>query len=386
MVSKIQNLLRDFAFPYPEGEHEGNIEEALEQIRNTCFTVLEEIGYSSENIFQNVTLPVSALEEQHPHLDDEFWADYVIGESPASSPYLVASVILADNGNVNPRSNTVNLRNEILRKHRYYSKAINCVYFIAFSNEFLTITNPIGKHTIYSFEQIGSDDVENIKELLSPPRTFPDGSFRPTGFHPNQVKLREYENPPLPADLRSEPKIEKKLFELDLTDYDDALWRRMNANSSREKGDSLEALANLLLKSICCLTVKDTNVVTRSREIDLIAEYVGSDEQTLFDYYGRYILIECKNWDSPVPVKEIGEFESKLRSSDVDLGILFAWNGVTGAGNREYGEAVIESSPENGPTILVFDERDLYRIARGESFYELIDSKLYRQRFNVRNA
>jgi len=34
--------------------------------------------------------------------------------------------------------------------------------------------------------------------------------------------------------------------------------------------------------------------------------------------------------ESPVPAKELGHFKDKCNMTDVDLGVVFAWNGITG--------------------------------------------------------
>jgi len=40
-------------------------------------------------------------------------------------------------------------------------------------------------------------------------------------------------------------------------------------------------------------------------------------------------------------------------------------------------------SPNDAPEIVVINFRDFHRILEGNSFYQIIDEKLYRQRFNL---
>lgn len=131
------------------------------------------------------------------------------------------------------------------------------------------------------------------------------------------------------------------------------------------------------------MSVRDQNLQTKTGEIDIILEYNGFDGLNFFDYYSRFILVECKNTADPVPAKEVGYFRSKLRDSNVDLGLLISWNGVTGEKSERHGERAASQSSLDDPLLLILTSRDLYSILDGKSLYKLLDEKLYAQRFDL---
>lgn len=378
----VSSFLQDFAFPYPETENPNELDDALEEIEQACFDFLQILGYESNNIFQDVTLELSAPQVHQDSLPDEAEFNYTVGRSPASMPYVVADAYLGAETEVHSHYGGIRPSGLVAEYIKYF-RAVDSHFFLVFSNSFLVIAKPDGQLSVWVYDDLSESDAKDIQRILEPPDTFPQGPVPPAAFHPNQTKLYEYEIPPYPSTPRSERIIDEENFHLDLADYSKALRKADKANSANEKGTSLENIAKLLFESVTCVTVRDTNVVTRSGEIDLIIEYTGSEKLTLFDSYSRFLLIECKNWIDPVPAKEVGHFETKLAKSDVDLGLLFAWSGISGEDRVEHARRILDTTSGKRPKIIVFDERDLYRIVKGESFYEMIDSKLYRRRFDI---
>lgn len=378
----LQEYLSEFAFPYPEAQEPAAFEDAIERVESRCFDFLKELGYDTSNIYQNVSLPVPTSEIEDVDLPDNFEAQYVVGSSPASTPYIIADICLGTHAEITHYYNAIH-SSSFLTEYFPYFEVLDYHFFIILSNQYLVIAQPHGVFSAYLHSELTKSESEDILQLLDPPQTFPEGPVRPSAFHPDQTKLREYEIPPYPNAPPSEIHIEEEEFTLDLADYSNALMEVSKADSPIKKGKALENLAEILFEAISCLTVRETNVITRSGEIDLIVEFTGSENLTIFDYYGRFLLVECKNWIDPVPAKEVGYFETKLSKTGTNLGILFAWSGISGEEGDEYAQRLIDTVSNDFPTIIVFDERDLYRIAEGTSFYEMIDAKLYRRRFDL---
>ena len=84
-----------------------------------------------------------------------------------------------------------------------------------------------------------------------------------------------------------------------------------------------------------------------------------------------------------MPAKEIGYFKEKCRMTNVDLGIVFAWNGISGENEERHAERIATGNQEKHPKIIIINSRDLYRVLDGTSLYQIIDEKLYQQRFDV---
>ena len=109
-----------------------------------------------------------------------------------------------------------------------------------------------------------------------------------------------------------------------------------------------------------------------------------TDCHTLFNFYSRFILVECKQWIDPVAVKEIGHFKDKCNMTDVNLGIVFAWNGISGEGEERHAKRMANGGPNGtSPEIFVINSRDLHRVLGGTSFYQIIHEKPYQQRFDL---
>lgn len=157
------------------------------------------------------------------------------------------------------------------------------------------------------------------------------------------------------------------------------------ASTNQSKGRSLEKLAALLLNNIPSLICKYKNLNTRSSEIDLVVEYIGSKREIpLFEELGRYCLIECKNWSSPVGVAPVRDFLGKLRKSKTQLGIMFAKNGVTGEGTGLDALREIQSAYDrDGTFLLVFSLAEVKQLEDGTDLVVLLDQKSDSLRFDL---
>lgn len=157
------------------------------------------------------------------------------------------------------------------------------------------------------------------------------------------------------------------------------------ATTNQDKGRSLEELATLLFTNAPSLQCKYRNLITRSSEIDLVVEYRGSKfDIPLFEELGRYCLIECKNWSSPVGVAPVRDFLGKLRKAKTQLGILFAKNGITGEGTGLDALREIQSAYDrDGTFLLVFSLADVKQIESGTDFIALLDQKSDSLRFDL---
>lgn len=177
-----------------------------------------------------------------------------------------------------------------------------------------------------------------------------------------------------------EPKIDSERIAIS-----DLIDKVESARTNQDKGRSLEDLATLLFSKIPSLHCKYRNLNTRSSEIDLVVEYIGANFNIpLFEELGRYLLIECKNWSSPVGVAPVRDFLGKLRKSKTQLGILFAKNGITGEGTGLDALREIQSAYDrDGTFLLVFSLAEVKQIENGADFIALLDQKSDSLRFDL---
>ncbi len=157
-----------------------------------------------------------------------------------------------------------------------------------------------------------------------------------------------------------------------------------SAETNEDKKNSLELLARRVFESHSFLRCKYINLRTSSSEIDLVCEYLGHTKRTLFDEYGRYFLVECKNWSRPAGAKEVRDFLGKIEKSRVKLGILFSKNGITGEANGTDALREIHSCYDrSGICVVVLSLAELKEAGDQTNIIDLIDTKLDQLRFDM---
>lgn len=107
------------------------------------------------------------------------------------------------------------------------------------------------------------------------------------------------------------------------------------AGDNNDKKKSLEFLASYLMITLPGIRIK-TNVkafehgATFEHEIDLVATQYSAMPTYLLEAFGRHFLIECKNWDATVGVRDLNHFVAKMRFHRCKCGIIFSQNGLSG--------------------------------------------------------
>jgi hypothetical protein len=106
------------------------------------------------------------------------------------------------------------------------------------------------------------------------------------------------------------------------------LNRDRKSSTNKSRGDVLESLVDVLLKTEPELAVLEKNFSTPEEEIDLLLTN-GLSHPFWLAQSSPYILVECKNWRKPVGVKELRVFESKMedRRGALRIGIFISTSG-----------------------------------------------------------
>lgn len=173
-------------------------------------------------------------------------------------------------------------------------------------------------------------------------------------------------------------------YEMDLVRLENAINAVDQASTTQEKGDTFEELADLLFGAIPFLRVRGKKELTKTSEIDLVVEYTGYSERTIFNNWSDLILVECKNWSGSVGAPQIRDFRGKMNDLKVNLGVLFARNGVSGDETTDAQGLIRDTYMNKDVMILVGGDDELTKLLDGESFYELLDDLMYERRMNVR--
>jgi hypothetical protein len=108
-------------------------------------------------------------------------------------------------------------------------------------------------------------------------------------------------------------------------------WERRKCGGPWTRGKRFEALLAFLLSQVIDFRVIERNYRTETEELDAVLQ-IGS-------YAGRcwaesgvpFILVEAKNWDNPVPQKEVTAFAGKIltKRGRARIGLMFGAAGFT---------------------------------------------------------
>jgi hypothetical protein len=172
-------------------------------------------------------------------------------------------------------------------------------------------------------------------------------------------------------------------FKVDRQALRDAVDSARRAQTDEEKRSSLETLATLLFGGVPFLRCKYFNTRTSGGGIDIVVQYDGWDRNTVFDAFGRYILLDCKSWNMPVHAKDVRHLAEKMQKSRVKLGIILAPVGMSG--RRKGGQAVREirrAFDSHEMCMLVISAEHLLHVTNGANFYEMLEYLIERTRFD----
>lgn len=169
--------------------------------------------------------------------------------------------------------------------------------------------------------------------------------------------------------------------------YYSALFQKLNNNNilAADKGKSLEDLATYLFLLIPGLCPR-RNVLDKYQtyESDLVIRNLSRHNKPVTEILGRHFLVECKNWESPVGVSDVGYFLYRMRLTHVEFGVIFAKNGITGDREEEKAARSIirKAFHEDRNICIVIDEKDLIALkSRQFSFRSLLFDRVEEIRF-----
>jgi hypothetical protein len=152
--------------------------------------------------------------------------------------------------------------------------------------------------------------------------------------------------------------------------------------SKGEKGRKLEELSILLFQnSVENLFDVYRNCRTSTNEIDLLIRWTEqarlSGVSNSFPCFGETFLCECKNYNGAVSVTYVGKFSSLMSVTNVNLGIMISWHGVTGRNQWSDSLGLIKKiALHENHYIIVLDKIDLKKIyERKSSVFSIVYDK-----------
>lgn len=169
-------------------------------------------------------------------------------------------------------------------------------------------------------------------------------------------------------DLTTNEEISNQLLE----QYETA----RDADSPKEKGDSLEKLMELIFeKALPETRVRGMKVRTRVEEIDL--QLNNRKRRYPWNELGSPINVECKNWSSSAGTDVIYSAFGKARATSPDCKgiILVCWEGISDDVAGRNGDQAIREIRGKGVNILTLDKSDLLQIAETGDAQSVFEDK-----------
>ena len=164
----------------------------------------------------------------------------------------------------------------------------------------------------------------------------------------------------------------------------DAIYEKLCSQeiAKEEKGGLLEDLTAMLFwTGHARLFECRRNCRTSTNEIDVQINWTQqarlAGTVSAFPCFGESFLCECKNYSGKVDVTYVGKFYSLLKVSHMKLGILIAWEGVTGRSAWTDSLGLIKKIALRDEIFIIpLDKKDLGEIRKNTTnIFELIYSK-----------
>ena len=157
------------------------------------------------------------------------------------------------------------------------------------------------------------------------------------------------------------------------------------ATSTKEKGDTLEHLASYLFLLIPGW-FPSRNILDENEgfETDVLVSNLNPTSNLTAELLGRHFLVECKNWERSMQVRDVGYFLHRMRLTHCSFGVIIAASDVTGKikGETAARSLIRRAFHEDGNTCIVLDSDDLQALASGEiTFWSMLLREIQRFRF-----
>jgi hypothetical protein len=102
------------------------------------------------------------------------------------------------------------------------------------------------------------------------------------------------------------------------------------ANSNAARGRAFEDYLSVLFGAVPGIEIVERNTLNAFRTEELDIALWNNGHVRGLRFLPNLLLVECKNWNSPVGSAELNYFASRLRQRGCDYGFLIAARGITG--------------------------------------------------------
>jgi hypothetical protein len=150
------------------------------------------------------------------------------------------------------------------------------------------------------------------------------------------------------------------------------------ASTAYEKGKKLEQLVVYVFGKVPGVKFYKSNVVNNAVSEEIDVAFFNNRVRSGFPFLQYLLLVECKNWSSPVGAVSVREFAAKLKHRACAYGVLIAANGITGnAQDRSAAhDAVRMALAVEGISIVVVTRAEMEAWADTADIVDLFKLKL----------
>ncbi|WP_437324944.1 restriction endonuclease [Sorangium sp. So ce381] len=155
------------------------------------------------------------------------------------------------------------------------------------------------------------------------------------------------------------------------------LQASLRAKTSQSKGKLFEDLVAHLFSSIRGVEVNRRNAKNPFQTEEIDVALWNDQHSSAVPFLPWIILVECKNWTTAVGSEQVSWFDTKLRNRGIELGILFAANGITGdAKSLTDAHLTIATALRERRRIVVLTSSDVTALRGPSQLVSLLKQKL----------
>ena len=152
-----------------------------------------------------------------------------------------------------------------------------------------------------------------------------------------------------------------------------------------KKGNALEILAQYLFLLIPgFIPLGKVKSAPKDFETDIVVSNLRSAGNLEAEVFGRNFIVECKNWNKPVGVQDVGYFLYRMRLTQSKFGVIFATKSITGDDeSANFAQSLrLRALHQDGSICIVINSEDIESIlSKATTFRSLLFEKANALRF-----
>ncbi len=149
------------------------------------------------------------------------------------------------------------------------------------------------------------------------------------------------------------------------------------ATTTSEKGKALEDLICYLFEKIPGLSLTERNVKNAYESEEIDVAFFNDQHAAGLKFLSQILIVECKNWNTPVGSSQVDWLASKVRRRSLECGILVAANGITGdEADGKAAQDIVKAALMEGIRLLVITREHIEGLQSTKDLVTLLKRKM----------